>query len=171
MHCIDGTATGKMIRATITCLFSLGVLTAANTGALAQRQEPAPDVRKNVRDDAATPSIFKQEKNFPLDANWVLSAMNDKVLSGDRPFFVLDQNYRAKGFAGCNTFSAVAYPQRQQKFAVGFIAVTKKACEKPIMDLERQFLVLLRTTQEWDIVDGRLIFKGPSGSLRFDRGL
>ena len=77
----------------------------------------------------------------------------------------------AKGFGGCNTFSATAYPLQQQRFAVGPVAVTKRACEKDVMERERVFLVLLRTAAVWDVKDGQLLITGNNGQLKFDRAL
>jgi heat shock protein HslJ len=111
----------------------------------------------------------KEEKMFPLKTPWLVSQINGKTYGTDRPTFVLDDNYRAKGFSGCNTFSATAYPLKGQGFAVGPIALTKRMCDKTLMDQEKTYLMLLRTSQAWDQVEGALILKSPSGTLRFER--
>ena len=84
---------------------------------------------------------------------------------------MVDQNLRGTGFAGCNTYSASAYPLRQQGFAVGPVAVTKRACDKAVMDFERNFLLALRGSRQWDLVEGRLVLKTAAGEIRFDRGI
>jgi heat shock protein HslJ len=60
---------------------------------------------------------------------------------------------------------------RQQGFAVGPVAVTKRACDKAVMDFERSFLLALRGARQWDLVEGRLVLKTASGEIRFDRGI
>ena len=87
------------------------------------------------------------------------------------PTFTLDQQYRAKGFGGCNTFSATAYPLREQGLAVGPVAMTKRACEKGQSAAEMQYLTALRTAAKWDTVVGSLVIKGPNGELKFERSL
>ena len=113
----------------------------------------------------------RTQKTFPLGASWVLADINGKPFGGDRPSFVLDDQYRVRGFSGCNTFSAVAYPLREQRFAVGPLALTKKACDKSVMASEQQFLVALRHSAQWDIVGSSLVIKTQNGELRFERGL
>ena len=98
-------------------------------------------------------------------------SLNNKPFSGDRPSFTLDDQFRARGFGGCNTFSATAYPLREQRFAVGPLALTKKACDKSVMAAEQQFLVALRHSAQWDIVGSSLVIKTQNGELRFERGI
>ena len=44
----------------------------------------------------------------------------------------------------------VAYPLKQQKFAVGPIAHTKAGCDKAAAAQERAFFEALRLLSEWD---------------------
>ena len=39
------------------------------------------------------------------------------------------------------------------------------------MEREKEFLLMYRTTQEWDLEAGALIFKGGRGTIRFERVL
>ena len=109
------------------------------------------------------------EKQFPLDAAWLAVSLNGKGFPGERPSFTLDKQFRARGFSGCNTFATTALPLRQQRFAVGPFALTKKACDKGLMDSEKLFLTALRTSVQWDIVGGALVLKTQNGELRFER--
>jgi heat shock protein HslJ len=111
----------------------------------------------------------KEDKPFPTKTSWILSSFQNKSFGSERPTFILDENFRAKGFGGCNAYSATAYPLRGFGFSVGPIALTKKACDKNLMDLEKAFLVALRTTQKWDLVEGALVLTGSNGTLRFER--
>lgn len=113
----------------------------------------------------------RQDKQFPVGASWIAISLNGKPLNGERPSFTLDKQFRARGFSGCNNFSATAYPLREQGIAVGPFALTKKTCAKPVMDLERSFLTTLRTARKWE-ADGRgLVIKSEAGELRFERVL
>ncbi len=134
--------------------------------ALAQRRSHTP--RGDQGQQAPPP---KQEKNFPLDASWTAIAMNGKPINQFRATLKVDSNLRGTGFGGCNTFSAAAYPLRQQGFAVGPIAVTKRECEKGVSAFERSYLLALRSVRQWDLVEGRLVLKTGQGEIRFDRGI
>ena len=70
-----------------------------------------------------------------------------------------------------NTFSASAYPMREQNFAVGPIALTKRDCDKGLAAFERSFLTALRAARSWDLVNGRLVIKGGAGEVQFERAL
>ncbi len=113
----------------------------------------------------------RQEKIFPLGATWIAVSLNGKPFGGDRPSFSLDQQFRAKGFAGCNTYAATAHPLREQNLAVGPFALTKKACDKSVMASEQAFLVALRTAGKWDQDGSTLVIKTQTGELRFERAL
>ena len=110
-------------------------------------------------------------KKFPTDLQWTLVGFTNHTVPGDRPTLMIDGQFRARGFGGCNAFSATAIPQPGQRFAVGPIAQTKKSCGKGIDDLERAFLIAFRTTVAWDLRDGFLLFGGQAGELKFERGL
>ena len=83
----------------------------------------------------------------------------------------MNQQLRATGFAGCNNFSATLYPLRQQSIAVGPLALTRKSCDKGLMQTEMTFLVALRTAARWDLEGASLVIKGQNGELRFERSL
>ena len=128
---------------------------------------------KSGQQQEKKPSILdKREKQFPVPSSWVALTLNGKPYAGaDRPAFSLDKQYRARGFGGCNTFSTTAFPLREQRFAVGPLALTKKACDKSAMTTEQQFLIALRTSAQWDIVGSSLVIKTQNGELKFERGL
>jgi heat shock protein HslJ len=138
--------------------------------AAAQRRQQMPPRSELGGENTQIPET-KQEKTFPLGANWSLVQLNGKPVYDRRATLLVDQNLRGTGFGGCNTFSASAYPLRQQGFAVGPIAVTKRSCDKGALDFERAFLMALRTANKWDIVNGRLLLKGSAGELMLSRSL
>ena len=118
------------------------------------------------------PAAKATEKIFPLDSTWTAVSLNGKPFNGgDRPSFIIDKQYRARGYGGCNTFAATAFPLRDQHLAVGPLALTKKACDKGLQSLEQAYFVALRTTAQWDMVGSQLVLKSPNGELKFDRAL
>jgi heat shock protein HslJ len=137
--------------------------------ALAQSRQKMPS-----REELGTPQtapIQQQEKNFPLGAAWTAVSLNGKPVGDRRATLLVDANLRGTGFGGCNTFSAAAYPLRQQSFAVGPLALTKRSCDKGASEFERSFLIALRATRNWDLVGGKLVLKGGAGEIHFDRAL
>ncbi|MDP3257849.1 MAG: META domain-containing protein [Bosea sp. (in: a-proteobacteria)] len=138
------------------------------TDAQAQRRQQMPS-REELGQQA--PAVQQQqEKTFPLGASWSAVMLNGKPIADRRATLQVDANLRGTGFGGCNTFSASAYPLRQQGFAVGPLALTKRNCDKGQAEFERAYLTALRGTRNWDLVDGKLVLKGAAGELRFDRG-
>lgn len=113
----------------------------------------------------------QNDKTFPLGKSWLAVSLNGKAYAGERPAFTLDQQFRARGFGGCNTYSAVAFPLREQGIAVGPLALTRRACDKDTMAKETAFLSALRYSQKWDMVAGQLVVKGPAGEIVFDRSI
>jgi heat shock protein HslJ len=122
--------------------------------------------------DTKVPQPGQGGKVFPLGSSWVAVSLNGKAFTGaDRPSFRLDDQLRASGFGGCNTYTATAYPLREQGMAVGPFALTKRSCDKSAMAIEQAFLVALRTSAKWDIQGPTLIIRTQNGELRFERSL
>lgn len=114
----------------------------------------------------------KAQKIFPSESTWMAVSLNGKPFGGgERPSFILDKQFRAKGFGGCNSFSATAYPLNQQHIAVGPFALTKRTCDKALMEAEQAFFMALRTASVWDLQGTLLVMKGPNGELKFERSL
>src|SRR5205085_334278 len=112
------------------------------------------------------------EKVFPLDATWTAVSLNGKSFGGgERPSFSIDKQYRARGFGGCNTFAATAFPLREQNLAVGPLAMTKRSCDKGLQATEQSFLIALRTAGKWDFVGSQLVIKSQQGELKLERAL
>lgn len=145
-----------------TTLRSLAVLAALGTimalPALAQ-QAPAGN------------ALAPQAKPFPFNVSWTLVSMNGKPPGSDQPTLQLDSQSRMRGYAGCNTFSATAFPLKNQSMAVGPIAVTRKECDKGVMDAEKDYLIALRTARQWEVRDGNLYLRSERGELKFARAL
>lgn len=121
--------------------------------------------------DNKVPQPLERDKVFPLGASWVAVSLNGKPFTGDRPSFRLDDQLRASGFGGCNSYTATAYPLREQGLAVGPFALTKRSCDKAAQAIEQAFLVALRTSAKWDIQGRNLIIRTQNGELRFERAI
>ncbi len=122
--------------------------------------------------DTKVPQPGAQGKVFPLGSSWVAVSLNGKPFGGtERPSFKLDDQLRATGFSGCNTYSTTAYPLREQGLAVAPFALTKRTCDKAAMATEQAFLMALRTSGKWDIQGRNLIIKSQTGELIFERAL
>ena len=118
------------------------------------------------------PGTKASEKMFPLDSTWTAVSLNGKPFTGERPSFKLDDQLRATGFSGCNTYATAAYPLREQGLAVGPFALTKRSCDKTVMAIEQAFLVALRSSAKWDIQGRNLIIQTQNGGeLRLERSL
>lgn len=141
--------------------------TAISTGANAQQQDAQAAPQKVV-----PPTPRQQEKIFPVGTTWVAVSLNGKAFPGnDRPSLSIDNQFRARGFGGCNSYSATAYPLRNQTLAVGPIAITKRKCAGNANALETAFLTALRSAQRWDIVGANMTMQTGNGILRFSRSL
>ncbi|QFU15703.1 META domain-containing protein [Microvirga thermotolerans] len=149
-------------------LAALAVVPAAHAQTSTVYGRPAGPTRTV---DNKVPQPGQQDKIFPLGSVWTAVSLNGKPFTGDRPSFTLDDQLRARGFGGCNNYSATAYPLREQRLAVGPFALTKKSCDKATMAAEQAFLVALRTAAHWDIVGPILTIKTQSGELKFERAL
>ena len=118
------------------------------------------------------PTGFGRGNRRPGDSTWTAVSLNGKPFTGgDRPSFIIDKQYRARGYGGCNTFAATAFPLKDQHLAVGPLALTKKSCDKSLAASEQAFFVALRTAAVWDLVGSQLVLKSPNGELKFDRAL
>jgi heat shock protein HslJ len=141
------------------------------SAAYAQTSAPGRPAGPTRQVDTKVPQPGQRDKLFPLGASWIAVSLNGKAFSGDRPSLRIDDQLRASGFGGCNTYSATAYPLREQGLAVGPFALTKKSCDKAVMAAEQAFLVALRTSAKWDLNGSTLIIRSQNGELRFERAL
>ena len=152
-----------------TCLVALAAVSGAHAQSAATLGRPAGPTRQV---DNKVPQPGEGGKIFPLNSSWVAVSLNGKPFTGERPSFRLDDQLRATGFSGCNTYATAAYPLREQGLAVGPFALTKKSCDKATMALEQAFLIALRSSGKWDIQGRNLIIQTQNGGrLILERSL
>ncbi len=155
---------------------TLAIVTLIGSVALATGADAQVGRGKRGNPDQPTPGYEQirkpEEKRFPLGAAWIAVSLNGKSYAGtERPAFTLDDQFRVQGFGGCNSFSATAFPLREQGIAMGPLALTRRSCDKGLMDQEMAFFTALRTSAKWDTQIGSLVIKGPNGELKFERSL
>lgn len=161
-----------MLIAALACAVAAGAMTAATETQAQEISGFGKQTRDKPKEKQYIPAAKPTEKTFPLDSTWTAVSLNGKPFNGgDRPSFIIDKQYRARGYGGCNTFAATAFPLREQNLAVGPLALTKRSCEKTLSATEQAFFVALRTAAQWDLVGSQLVIKTQNGELRFDRAL
>ncbi len=154
----------------LAALLSPLVVLASVAGAGAQQGAAAQQGRAAAQPGNLVPQP-KREKIFDVGSTWIATSLNGRPFPGERPSFTLDKQYQVRGFGGCNTFTAVAYPLKEQRLAVSPILPRRKACDKGLMASEQAFFAALRYAEQWDQQGSTLIIKSPNGELRFERAL
>lgn len=125
-----------------------------------------------VADDAPPKPLPPLQKNFPLDQTFSLRELNGKPVPASLDVsLMIDGALHGSGFGGCNSWSAVMYPVKDQHLLVGQYALTHKTCDKDKQAIEAGFLSALLGSPAWDLVNGDLVIKGPRGALRLVRSL
>jgi heat shock protein HslJ len=161
---------GSRMRSVRLAVLVIGALASASTAQAQVSRASRGNQDQQQRGD--TKPAPKEEKRFPLGQSWIAVSMNGKPFSGaERPTFTLDEQFRVRGFGGCNSFSATAFPLREQGLAVGPLAITKRACDSGVMTVEKAFLTALRNSAKWDTEIGTLVVRGANGELKFERAL
>ena len=95
---------------------------------------------RHLRADEGVKPPPRVEKQFPVGMAWTVVSLNGKSFSGERPDIACLTTFIAEpALPACNSFSATAYPLREQGFAVGPVAVTRRACDTAAMAIERSF--------------------------------
>lgn len=161
----------RQVRRTVVLAAGLALVT---VGAAHAQSNADPGMMRGDGPNSSRQNVPQQtEKQFPIGVPWMAVSLNNKNYPADRnrPYFTLDSQYQLRGFGGCNTFSATAYPLRSQGFAVSPFAMTRKSCGAAIDAAERAFMLALRMSQKWDVVKGQLVLQGSAGAIHADRSL
>ena len=100
------------------------------------------------------------------------SSLNGKPLPDERPTIQIDSQFRARGFGGCNTFSATAYPAARPALRGRADRPDEEGLpQRRARSSSAPSCSRFRTAVFWGLKDGYLIFAGPGGELKFERGL
>ena len=101
---------------------------------------------------------------------WRLARLGEKDVTTDaRPTLEFTGVNTLAGFAGCNRFSA-SYRRNDQSLYVSALALTKKLCPEPAMQLERDFTAALEQAIGIRETAAALVIEteAPVASLLFD---
>jgi heat shock protein HslJ len=91
------------------------------------------------------------------------------IVGEKQPFMKLDSmKKQAAGYAGCNNFFA-GYTLEGASISFGPIGATRRACEGPQDETERDFFKTLGAVRSWQIRDGALLFSADKVLARFKR--
>jgi heat shock protein HslJ len=106
---------------------------------------------------------------FPLDRNFVATALNGQVLNDKAPTLVIQRDsenrvLRGSGFAGCNEWQG-EIALGQNRFDVNYLGATKKYCVNQ-MTVEANFLTALRAVKHWHMDGTDLVLEGEQTNLR-----
>jgi heat shock protein HslJ len=105
---------------------------------------------------------------FPFDRTMVAVTYKDQHFKDDRPSILVSQNNRGTGYSACNNWSATVIARKDNRMAVGPVAISKRVCDARLMHNEQVFLFVLRTAQAWTY-DGRILtINGPYGPMTFE---
>ena len=123
-------------------------------------------------DDEPKQPLPPLQQMFPFDQVFSLRDLNGKPVPDGLDISIkIDGAMHGSGFAGCNSYSAVMYPVKDQHLLVGQFALTHKPCNKDTQAIENGFLSSLLGSPRWDLVNGDLVIRGPRGMMRLARSL
>ena len=106
---------------------------------------------RRARTSCRSPCARKQ---FPVGISFTVLNINGRAFPGENPAMTLDSTFRLRGFAGCNNYSAIAYPQAEQGIAVGPFALTNRECERQVMQAGARLpRGPAAAAQKWDTQD------------------
>lgn len=146
---------------------ALSISLLSSGAALAAAKKP-----KQPADAANADAAPQPDKKFPTKASYELKSINGKPIAGNLMVtFSLDESFRATGSAGCNNWSATIYPSNGQRLAVGPIALTRKACDKDAMQMEKLYTSFLHSSPFWDVDGSNMTLKLPNMVMVLQRSL
>jgi heat shock protein HslJ len=102
--------------------------------------------------------------NLLAATDWMLVEMDGQPLSaGVVPPTTVIQYGKAAGFSGCNRYTGPITESVAGKVKLGELAVTGKACDATVNELEAAFLDRMRATTSYAFQAGRLLLVAPQG--------
>jgi heat shock protein HslJ len=105
------------------------------------------------------------------DSIWLLNELNGKeLIEGTTITAQFDDAGRVSGTSGCNNYNTTYEVDGNQITFGEQSALTMMACPEPIMGQEREYLMVLSETTNFEITDEQLVFKDENGVelARFD---
>jgi len=100
---------------------------------------------------------MKNTKTQTINKKWELSVLNENKISNNKPIYIdLSENGIISGFIGCNRLNGTYTIKDENQIEFSQFAITRMACEQREMDLEKQILELLKTSNNFTIENGVL---------------
>ena len=103
---------------------------------------------------------------------WRATDVNGYPVAAERaPTLRLEAGERVSGTTGCNNYSGSYRVASRDRISFGPLAVTRMACEPPLMEQERRFLAIMAQVQGYSLYgDGGISLIAADGSaVRFRR--
>jgi uncharacterized lipoprotein YbaY len=96
---------------------------------------------------------------------WALALLNGKQPLEDAPIYVLFENGKLSGSAGCNTYNG-GYQSDNKNLTVSNVVATRQACAEPagVMEQESAYLGLLGSAATYSTANGSLTIFDANGS-------
>lgn len=120
---------------------------------------------------ATTPSPPPGPPTPPLaGSSWIASTMDDQPLApGEPPTIAFGTDQRVSGDTGCNRYMG-PFIQEGSSLRFGELVSTRRAClAEDRAKQEVRLLGVLRGATEGQIEEGKLIVRGPTGRIVFER--
>jgi len=102
--------------------------------------------------------------NLLAATDWMLVEMDGQPLpAGAMPPTTLVQYGKAAGFSGCNRYTGPITESAPGNVKLGELAVTRKACDAAVSEIEAAFLDRMRAATSYRFQAGRLLLVAPQG--------
>ena len=106
----------------------------------------------------ATPKEMTNSNDNSIQQKWELSVLDGKPITPRVPLYIeLGADNKVSGFIGCNRLTGNYNVTNGTQLKFNQLGVTMMACAQADMDLEKQVLELLNTTDNFTISDGKLM--------------
>jgi putative lipoprotein len=92
-----------------------------------------------------------------LSGNWQVITLGGGTLPADADVTIDFAAPAVSGSSGCNRFTGT-YSEKGNDLTFGPTAMTRKACQPQLMDIETGFAKALGAVTRYDMADGRLRF-------------
>ena len=89
---------------------------------------------------------------------WELSVLDGKQVAGNQPIYIeLTEDGKVSGFIGCNRLNGSYTIENETQIKFSQLGTTRMACPEMEMELEKEVLELLNTTDNFTLDDGKLM--------------
>ena len=112
----------------------------------------------------AAPAAFAQPAGFPFDRQFQADGLNGDDVTERGITLTIRKEGNSGGRAGCNSWNAQVQVT-DKALQVGSIATTRMFCGDSVMNIEADFLAVLKSNPAWRMDGGKLILTGGPGEI------